>query len=197
MRYKRYPWNGTDMPNPACGRIEATYGVKPGRKGSPESKHTRQDGALGNWMGRMTNRNQPVTPPALNKTGVHVCLRTSHSGKSSVILGFSGNDCGPDEAIVCQVYMSIQLYTSMSTGQRGRKGDRLASTPIVVTNNVQGNPCSRLQLRMGQPASDVAVWGRRSRSSLRTGKPFTWRRAPVVAQCSCKLPEHDMGNHHA
>jgi hypothetical protein len=78
MRSNRCPRKGADMPNPACGRIEATCRVKPGRNGSLESKHTRQDEELGSWMERMTNRNRSAIHPALMSTGTHVCLRVLH-----------------------------------------------------------------------------------------------------------------------
>lgn len=197
MRQVRYPWKSTGMPNPACGGTEVTRRAKPGWKGSPEPKHTRQDGALGKWMGRMTNRNRPVTHPALIGTGTHVCLRVPHGGRSSSFVGPPGPGCSSLLAVEGQGRASLQPRFSMPTGQRGRKGDRPASTPIAVSNREPENPRRRPPWRMGQPASDVAARGRRSRSSRRAGKPSTWRRAPVRDSRSAGLTEHDMGNHHA
>lgn len=145
----------------------------------------------------MTNRNQPVKHPALKWAGTHMCLRVLHGGKSSSMIGLPGGDCTLIKVIIRQICMSIQLHISMPTGQRGRKGVRLASTPILVINREPGNPCRRPLMRMGQPASEVVVWGRRSRSSPGTGKPSTWRRASVVILFSDKLSKHDMGNHYA
>ena len=61
------------MPNPACDGPEVAHRVEPGRIGSPELKYTRQDGALGIRMGRMTNRNRPVTQPARIISETQVC----------------------------------------------------------------------------------------------------------------------------
>lgn len=186
------------MPNPACGRIEVTCGVESGWKGSPEPKYTRQDGTLGNWMGRMTNRNQPVTHPASIGTETHVYLRVLHGKKPFSFLGFSDSSRSSllaADSLACQ---SIQPQATRSTGQSGRTGDRSASTPIVVTNHEPGNPCSRSSTRrLGQPASDVAAWGRRSRSSRKAGKPLTWRRAPVSTPIFVRLLKHGRGNHRA
>ena len=186
------------MPNPACGRTEVACGVESGWKGSPELKYTRQDGALGNWMGRMTNRNRPVTHPALMRTETHVYLRVLHGGAFSSLVERSDSSRSSflaADSLACQ---STQPQASMSTGQSGRTGDRSASTPIVVTNHEPGNLYNRLLTRrLGQPASDGIVRGRRSRSSPTAGKPLTWRRAPVSAPCFAKIPKHDMGNHHA
>jgi hypothetical protein len=145
----------------------------------------------------MTNRNQPVKHPASKGAGTHVCWRVLHGGRPSCSMRSPGINCRVSQAVICQMYMSIQLYVSMPTGQRGRKGVRLASTPILVINNEPGNPYSRSFKGMGQPASDVTVWGRRSRSSRRAGKPSTWRRAPVVILFSDRITKHDMRNHHA
>ena len=60
------------MPNPACSRPEVVYRVEPGWIGSPELKYTRQDGALGIRMERMTNRNRSVTHPAISESGTQV-----------------------------------------------------------------------------------------------------------------------------
>ena len=185
------------MPNPACDGIEAIRRVKPGWKGSPEPKHTRQDGALGKWMERMTNRNRSVTHPALMRTEAHVCLRVSHGeGLSSFVESF-GPDCSSRLAVEGQRCLSFQQHLSMPTGRRDRMGDRPASDPIVVSSSEPGNlRCCPLQ-RMGQPASDVAPQGRRSRSSLRTGKPSTWRRTPVWTPSSDRIAKQDVRNHHA
>ena len=185
------------MPNPACGRTEVACGAKPGRKGSPEPKHTRQEGALGIWMGRMTNRNQPETHPARMRAGTHVCSRVSRGGEPSSLLGFAGPGCSSLVATDGQQESSTQRPCSAPTGRRGRTGDRLASTPIVVSSSEPGNPLCRPLRRLGQPASDVAGRGRRSRSSRRAGKPSTWRRAPALKLGSCGITGHDMGNHRA
>ncbi len=57
-----------------------------------------------------------------------------------------------------------------------RRGLKLEET--YATMNV-GNPSIR-PARTGLPAVEVMLGSRRSHSSLRTGKPSTWRRAPVV-----------------
>ena len=197
MRIFRSPWKGAEMPNQACGGTEAGRRVKPGRIGSPEPKHTRQDGALGKWMDRMTNRNQSVTHPALMYAETHVCLRVSHGEGLSVLLESFGPGRFSLLAAEGQRCSSFQQHLSVPTGRRDRTGDRLASDPINVSSSEPGNlRCPPLQ-RMGQPASDVASQGRRSRSSLRAGKPSTWRRAPVWTPCSDRIAKHDMRNHHA
>lgn len=185
------------MPNPACGRTEATCRVKPGRNGSLESKHTRQDEEPGIRMERMTNRNRSVTHPALMSTGTHVCLRVLHGGRSFSFVGPFGNGCSSLLAANYQKRLSLQRRDSMTTGQRGRTGDRPASTSIVVLIGEPRNPQRPPRWRLGQLASDVALWGRRSRSSLSAGKPRTWRRAPVWTLLSVGIAEHDMRNHHA
>ncbi len=197
MRTFRSPWKGAEMPNPACGGTEANRCVKPGWIGSPEPKHTRQDGALGNWMDRMTNRNQSVTHPALIGTGTHVCLRVSHGEWLSSFLEPFGPGCFSMLAAEGQGCSSFQQHLSMPTGRRDRMGDRPASHPIVVSSSEPGNLRCRPLRRMGQPASDVASQGRRSRSSPRAGKPSTWRRAPVWTRSSDEIAKHDMRNHHA
>jgi len=197
MRDNRSSRMGAKMPNPARGRIEATFRVKPGWTGSPEPKHARQDGALCIWMERMTNRNRSVNRPALIGTGTHVCLRVLHGGRLFSFLELSGHGCSSLLAGVGQNRTTHHLRFSMPTGRRDRMGDRPASTPIVVSNSEPGNPRRRPPWRMGQPASDVAARGRRSRSSPRAGKPSTWRRAPVWTPLSDGITEHDMGNHHA
>jgi len=185
------------MPNPACDRTEATCRVKPGRNGSPESKHTRRDGEPGIWKERMTNRNRSVTHPALMCAGTHVCSRVLHGGRPFVLVGPSGIGCAPGLATTYQEQTSLQHCFSMTTGQRGRTGDRPASTSFGVLIGEPRNPQCPPRWRLGQLASDEALWGRRSRSSLSAGKPRTWRRAPVWIQFSDKIAEHDMRNHHA
>jgi hypothetical protein len=185
------------MPNPACDRIEAACRVKPGRNGSLESKHTRQDEEPGIWMERMTNRNRSVTHPALIGTGTYVCLRVLHGGRFSSLFEPLGTGCFSFLAASYQKRLSLQHCFSMTTGQRGRMGDRPASTSIVVLIGEPRNPQRPPRTRLGQLAPDVALWGRRSRSSLSAGEPRTWRRAPVWTLLSVGITEHGMRNHHA
>jgi len=185
------------MPNPACDRTEATCRVKPGRNGSLESKHTRQDEEPGIRMERMTNRNRSVTHPALMRTGTHVCSRVLHGERFFSLLEPLGTGCSSFLAASYQKQMSLQHCLSMTTGQRGRTGDRPASTSIVVLIGEPRNPQRPPHRRLGQLAPDVALWGRRSRSSLSAGKPRTWRRAPAWTLFSVGIAEHDMRNHHA
>ena len=185
------------MPNPACDEIEATLRAKPGWKGSPEPEYTRQDGALGIWTGRMTNRNRPVTHPALIGAETHVYSRVSRGERLSSFLEPFGIGRSSLLATDDQTCLPIQRQVSTPTGQRGRTGDRTASNPVVVPGSEPVNPRCRPLRRMGQPASDVTARGRRSRSSRRAGRPSTWRRAPVLETASVELAEHDMGNHHA
>ncbi len=187
------------MPNPACNRIEADYCVKPGWKGSPESEYTRQDGELGNWVERMTNRNQSVKHPAFNNNESPTCVNGLCMVEELLVLlvlPMAGNVYLWILPIIRNVCPCQQRF-SMPTGQRDRMGDRLASDPTFVLNSKPGNLYYRPQLRLGQPASDVIIQGRRSRSSLRTGKPFAWRRTPAWTLFSVKITKHDMRNHHA
>ena len=197
MRIFRHSRIGANVPNPACGGTEAARRVKPGRKGSPEPKRARQDGALGNWMGRMTNRNRSVNRPALIGTETHARLRVSRGEGCFSFLASLGRARFSLMANDAQRRVSNQPRRSTPTGRRGRTGDRPASTPIAVPDSEPGNPWRRPPKRLGQPASDVASRGRRSRSSPRTGKPSTWRRAPVRIPFSGRIAKHDMGNHHA
>jgi hypothetical protein len=192
-----YLRKGADMPNPARDRTEATCRVKPGRNGSLESKHTRQDEEPGIRMERMTKRNRSVTHPALMRAGTHVCLRVLHGGRLFASMGPFGCGCSFTRAATYQKRTPLQRCFSMPTGQRGRTGDRPASSSIVVLISEPRNPQRPLCSRLGQLASDVALWGRRSRSSLSAGKPRTWRRAPVWTPFSVGIAEHDMRNHHA
>jgi len=197
MRIFRHSRIGADVPNPACGGSEAARRVKPGRKGSPEPKRARQDGALGIWMGRMTNRNRSVNRPALMGAGTHARLRVPRGEGCFSFLASLGPARSSFLADMARRRASNQPRRSAPTGRRGRTGDRPASTPIAVPDSEPGNPWRRPPKRLGQPASDVAPRGRRSRSSPRAGKPSTWRRAPVRIPVSERIAKHDMGNHHA
>jgi len=126
-----------------------------------------------------------------------VCLRVSHGEWLSSFVELFGPDCSSLLAAEGQRCLSFQLHPSMPTGQRDRTGDRPASDPIVVSSSEPGNLRRRPLQRMGQPASDVASQGRRSRSSLRAGNPSTWRRAPVWTPFSDRITKHDVRNHHA
>lgn len=190
-----------------CRRIQAcpnrhvvsrgTHYVKPGGKGSPESEHTRQEGALGIWVERMTYRNQSVTHPALKCSGDPRCVNGSRMVEGSLICWIlpaptflifweptvrgarSSNNASPCRPVK-EIGRVIDWHPTTPSYQTTNQGTRVA-------HRLSGRDSLRLMWQRGSGGT-VVVRGRESRPHGE-GFQFGFR--------DCELAGHDMRKHHA